>query len=260
MGAARVGVMSLWRWGCCSSGNLLSPQPCSRRVRARPPLAAYEGPKARLAVLRFEIRPPTASAVVGDGLADMLAGALLRTNRYLIGGRGPVDLVVLGVVTEFTPAGVTPGEAGQVSMELRLLDAKTSRVLASRPARGRASDTAALGATDQSRLGAGLTACAGTSLEKAIRQAVESGVRVIVAATTTEYLPSACASSRHPLPTSATRAAARAGSSSPCRAARGSRYWKRRPAGTGYVSPTGGKAGWRTRSRLGHPPEPRGLC
>jgi curli biogenesis system outer membrane secretion channel CsgG len=164
---------------------------------------SYEGPKTRLAVLRFEIRPPTASAVVGDGLADMLAGALLGTNRYLIGGRGPVDLVVLGVLTEFTPAGVASGEAARVSMELRLLDAKTSRVLASGPARGRASDTTALGAPDQLRLGAGLTAYAGTSLEKAIRQAVQSGVRVIVAATTTEYLRHVETAARPPAPTEA---------------------------------------------------------
>jgi curli biogenesis system outer membrane secretion channel CsgG len=150
--------------------------------------APYEGPKARLAVLRFEVHPPTAAAAVGDGVAEMLAEALARTNRYAIGGRAPAELVVLGSVAELAPPTGAPGIGAQVALELRLLDAKTSRVLNASVARARAGEGGAPAPTDGGRLGSGLAPYAGTPVEKALRQALQNGVRAIVASTPAEYL------------------------------------------------------------------------
>lgn len=188
MGPRRDGWRSSSRAAIATLLSTLLIAAPSLAQRAAPPGAAYEGPRARLNVLTFELRPPTASALAADGLAEMLGAALAQTNRYLVGERAPADLVVLGVLTELTAPGFAPGEGAEVAMDLRLLDVKTSRVLASGSARGRAKDASGLSPSDRPRLGVGLSVYAGTPLEKAIRQAVVNGARMIAAGTPADYL------------------------------------------------------------------------
>ncbi|MBF0171697.1 MAG: hypothetical protein HQK87_11545, partial [Nitrospinae bacterium] len=44
----------------------------------------YNGPKARLAVVKVVDKTATGSSDIGDGLADMLTTALFHTNRYVM--------------------------------------------------------------------------------------------------------------------------------------------------------------------------------
>ncbi len=44
----------------------------------------YNGPKARIAVARFDIKAAKAPGEIGDGLAEMLTTALFNTNRFIV--------------------------------------------------------------------------------------------------------------------------------------------------------------------------------
>ncbi|HET6367224.1 MAG TPA: CsgG/HfaB family protein, partial [Pseudomonadales bacterium] len=153
---------------------------------AAPPTAPKEGAKARLSVLRMEVTATTAPAPVGTGLADMLAAALAQSNRFAITSRD-ADLIVVGVVTEFAPAGRAPGQPAQVTIEMGLLDAKTSQVFASGTVRGRAADTAGLDPGRAPSLGAVLAPHAGTPLEKAIRAAIQNAAQLVMTGTPVAY-------------------------------------------------------------------------
>ena len=153
---------------------------------AAPPPAPKEGAKARLSVLRMDVTATTAPAAVGTGLADMLAAALAQSNRFAIASRD-ADLIVVGVVTEFAPAGRAPGQPAQVTIEMGLLDAKTSQVFASGTVRGSAGDTAGLDPGRQPPLGAALAPHAGTPLEKAIRAAIQNAAQLVMTGTPVAY-------------------------------------------------------------------------
>lgn len=147
---------------------------------------APQAPKARISVLRVDVKGTTAPAAVGDGLADMLGAALIQTNRFAISPRD-ADLIVVGVLTEFAPGGAAPGQPAQVAIEMGLLDSKTSQVFGSGTVRGRAGDTVGLGPGLQPPLGAGLAPYARTSLEKAIRDAIQNAARLVITGTPTAY-------------------------------------------------------------------------
>src|SRR5687768_16795675 len=134
----------------------------------------------------MDVTATTAPAPVGAGLADMLAAALAQSNRFAITSRD-ADLIVVGVVTEFAPAGRAPGQPAQVTIEMGLLDAKTSQVFASGTARGRAGDTAGLDPGGQPPLGSALAPHAGTPLEKAIRAAIQNAAQLVMTGTPAAY-------------------------------------------------------------------------
>jgi len=48
----------------------------------------YQGPKARIAVASFKCKAAKCSGAIGSGLADMLATALFRSNRFVVLERG----------------------------------------------------------------------------------------------------------------------------------------------------------------------------
>jgi len=104
----------------------------------------YKGPKARIAVTKFLDKSAKGKATgqIGDGMADMLAHALFKTNRFIVlerqslpdvlqeqdlGASGRVspetaarigqiegtDLLVLGAITEFEPG--SAGAEGKAS-------------------------------------------------------------------------------------------------------------------------------------------------
>jgi len=188
---ARIGVswlvLLLLIAGCAGPKTVVTQEPAPA---APPPTAPkegpYQGPKARLSVLRLDVKAPTAPAAVGDALASMLTAALSQSNRFAITTRD-ADLIVVGVVTEFAPAGPAPGQAAQVAIEMGLLDAKTSQVFASGTVRGRAGDTAGLGPGLQPPLGAVLAPHAGSPLEKAIRAAIQNAARLVITGTPAAY-------------------------------------------------------------------------
>lgn len=97
------------------------------------------GPKARVAVTRFEDKTAKGYRAIGDGMAEMLANALFATNRFIVlerqaigdvlseqdlGASGRVkretapsigeiegaDLLIMGTITEFEPG--TSGAGG----------------------------------------------------------------------------------------------------------------------------------------------------
>jgi curli biogenesis system outer membrane secretion channel CsgG len=92
----------------------------------------YMGPKARVAVTRFENKSAKGSSEIGTGMAEMLSHALFATNRFIVlereaigdilmeqdfGASGRVrqetapvigeiegaDIIVMGTITEFEP-------------------------------------------------------------------------------------------------------------------------------------------------------------
>ena len=178
--------MVLLLTGCAGAKTTVTPEPAPPAPPAAPAAAPSTPMKARISILRMEVKSATAPAAVGDGLAEMLGAALAQTNRYVITPRD-ADLLVVGVVTEFAPAGSAPGTPAQVAIELGLLDAKTSQVFGSGTVRGRAGDTAGLGPGLQPPLGAALGRYAGTSLEKAIRAAIQDAARLVTGGTPTAY-------------------------------------------------------------------------
>jgi len=48
----------------------------------------YQGPKARIAVSRFEMKAAKGYGEIGSGLSDMLVDALFHTNRFIVLERG----------------------------------------------------------------------------------------------------------------------------------------------------------------------------
>jgi curli biogenesis system outer membrane secretion channel CsgG len=44
----------------------------------------YEGPKARIAVARFDVKAPRATWEMGDGIRDMIVDALFKTGKFIV--------------------------------------------------------------------------------------------------------------------------------------------------------------------------------
>lgn len=107
----------------------------------------YMGPKARVAVTRFENKSAKGSSEIGEGIAEMLGNALFSTNRFIVlerqaigdvlleqdfGASGRVrqetaarigeiegaDLLIMGTITEFEPGSSGIGGGGESSFSL----------------------------------------------------------------------------------------------------------------------------------------------
>jgi curli biogenesis system outer membrane secretion channel CsgG len=105
------------------------------------------GPKARVAVTRFEDKTAKGPSEIGTGMAEMLGNALFSTNRYIVlerqalddvlqeqdlGASGRVkqqtaarvgeiegaDLLIMGTITEFEPG--SSGAAGEKESSFKL--------------------------------------------------------------------------------------------------------------------------------------------
>jgi hypothetical protein len=145
---------------------------------------------------------------VGDVIKEQDFGGSGRVKQETAAKIGEIegaDLLIQGTITEFEPGasgaggggvGVTPGGIGgilgmiqtsHVAMIVKVIDAKTSRILASEQVQGKATDIG--GVTGMG--GGGLAGVFGgyskTPMEKAIRVAIEEAVRLIVAKTPKEY-------------------------------------------------------------------------
>jgi curli biogenesis system outer membrane secretion channel CsgG len=199
----------------------------------------YNGPKARIAVARFENKTADSmdwySPSIGDGMADMLTTALVNSGRYIVleresldtvmdeqdlGASGRVrqetaaaigeiegaELLVVAAVTEFSGnAGGTSGRIGggdvgrvlgaiaggsrkaHMAIDLRVVDSRTSRILAATSVEGEAKDFnlggALSGYTGSYALGGSLSGWKNTPREKALRDVIEAAVDYVISVT-----------------------------------------------------------------------------
>jgi curli biogenesis system outer membrane secretion channel CsgG len=196
----------------------------------------YMGPKARMAVTKFEDKSAKGKATgqIGDGMAEMLSNALFSTNRFIVlerqalgdvlreqdlGASGRVrtetaarigeiegaDLLIQGTITEFEPgtAGAGGGGVGRkqggvggilagirtshVAMIVKVIDARTGRILASEQVEGKATDIGGIALGGGGGLAGVFAGYSKTPMEKAIRVSIEEAVKIIVAKTPAEY-------------------------------------------------------------------------
>jgi len=199
----------------------------------------YNGPKARIAVARFDNKTADSydwySPSIGDGMADMLTTALVNSGRYIVLERDSLDtvlgeqdlgasgriredtaaaigeiegaeLLVVAAVTEFD--GNTGGRSGSIgggkigrvfgaisggsrsahmAIDLRVVDARTSRILAATSVEGEAKDFniggALAGYTGSVGLGGSLSSWENTPREKALRQVIGGAVDYVISVT-----------------------------------------------------------------------------
>ncbi len=199
---------------------------------------AYNGPKARIAVARFENKTADSAnwwnPSIGDGMSDMLTTALVNSGRYIVleresldtvlleqdlGASGRVrqdtaaqigeiegaELLIVAAVTEFGEKGGTQARLGgsdigrligsvtggtrtaHMAIDLRVVDANTSRILAATSVEGEAKDFniggGLSGYTSGYSLGGSLSTWSNTPREKALRQVIGEAVEYVISVT-----------------------------------------------------------------------------
>src|SRR6056297_2571090 len=173
------------------AGTTVKVRESSGRSMADAQADHYNGPKARIAVARFENKTADSqdwySPSLGDGMADMLTTALVNSGRYIVLERDSLDtvldeqdlgasgriredtaaaigeiegaeLLVVAAVTEFdgNTGGMRAGGGGiggrvlgalsggsrkaHMAIDLRVVDSRTSRILAATSVEGEAKD------------------------------------------------------------------------------------------------------------------------
>jgi curli biogenesis system outer membrane secretion channel CsgG len=169
-------------------------------------LPPYSGPKAKIAVADFEAKTVKASSEICLALREMLVGALLNSNRFLVVEHQALtaDLIITAAVTEFEPSasggsagvggggGVGSGALGgllgmalnkaHLALDIRIVNAATSKVLAATRVQGQASDisgTVTAGLWEKHGVGGALSVYANTPMEKAIRICIIEAVRYV---------------------------------------------------------------------------------
>ncbi|MGK7295256.1 MAG: CsgG/HfaB family protein [Candidatus Wenzhouxiangella sp. M2_3B_020] len=228
----------------CPAGTTTNVRDSSGQSMADAQAEAYNGPKARIAVARFENKTADSmnwySPSIGDGMADMLTTALVNSGRYIVlermalddvmseqdlGASGRVreetaaqigeiegaELLVVAAVTEFSGnAGGMSGSIGggnvgralgaltggtrkaHMAIDLRVVDARTSRILAATSVEGEASDFnlggALSGWTGSYNMGGSLSGWKNTPREEALRAVIEKAVDYVISVTPQEMM------------------------------------------------------------------------
>jgi len=170
----------------------------------------YSGPRARVVVADFEIKAAKATADVGAGLRDMLIAGLNNTNRFTViparndGADNGARLIVATEVLDFEPraSGGSLGVGGggsaasgtlgsllgvstnksTIALNIRIVDAASSKVLVSERITGQAVYTGSLRSEHPrkgSSLNEGLSAYANTSMGEAINKCLVEAVSYI---------------------------------------------------------------------------------
>jgi curli biogenesis system outer membrane secretion channel CsgG len=198
--------------GCAPTATVVSSSggPTIQQAQQEP----YAGVKKRIAVKAFDFKAASASSEVGSGMSDMLANALFNTNRFIVlerehvkdvieeqdfGATGRVkretaapigeiegaELIIRGAITEFEPKCkggallIMAAQQACVTINLRIVDAKTGRVVNATTVEGR-SDTVGAGLVFATNpLPIGLGGWAKTPMETAIRNCIETAVKHI---------------------------------------------------------------------------------
>ena len=172
------------------------------------------GPKKRIAVTAFEFKAARGSREVGRGMSDMLSDALFNTNRFIVlerehikeviqeqdfGASGRVkretaapigelegaQLIIRGSVTEFEPrckggaALIIAAQQACVTVNLRIVDAKTGRVVNATTVEGLSGSVGGGLVFATGSLPVGLGGWAKTPMESAIRNCIETAVQHI---------------------------------------------------------------------------------
>jgi len=188
--------------GCTSLKSIMRPF----KTAGVAGLPSYSGPKAKIAVADFDVKTAKAGGTIGSDLREILVTALINSNRFKVVERqaSTADLIITTAVTEFEPqasggragigggGGVGSGRLGglmgaslnkaRMTLEIRIVDASTSVVLAVSTVQGQTSDVSSRIMTNSSgnwALVGGLAAYANTPMEKAIRICIIEAVRYI---------------------------------------------------------------------------------
>lgn len=164
----------------------------------------YSGHKAWVAVADFEAKAANVSTEASAGLRSMFIRMLDETKRFQVAERAATlspektpEVIIAVAVTDFEPqpsggksgigggGGSSSGALGgllganfnnaRVSLEVRIVDSATSKVLALRKVSGQASDISSYGGKsfmDNWKLDAGLDAYSNTAMDKAVRISV----------------------------------------------------------------------------------------
>ena len=176
---------------------------------------AYDGPKKRIAVKAFEFKAARGSREIGRGMSDMLADSLFSSNRFIVlerenikevmdeqdfGASGRVkketaapigelegaELLIRGSITEFEPnckggaVLVIAAKQACITVNLRIVDAKTGRVVNATTVEGRSGSMGAGLIFATGGLPVGLGGWSKTPMESAIRNCIETAVKHIV--------------------------------------------------------------------------------
>lgn len=178
--------------------------------------APYNGPQKRIAVSAFEFRAGQGSGEIGTGMSDMLTNALFNSGRFIVLEREQLDevmkeqdqansgrfkketaapmgqlegaeLLIRGSVTQFEPnckggsAILVSGKQSCMAINLRIVDAKTGRVVNATTVEGTSGENrVGFIWTRGSALPIGLGAYSKTPMEAAIRNCIETAVQHIV--------------------------------------------------------------------------------
>lgn len=176
--------------------------------------APYSGPQKRIAVKAFEFKAARGSREVGRGMSDMLADSLFNTNRFIvlerehikevieeqdfgasgrvkketaapIGQLEGVELIIRGSITEFEPrckggaALIVAAQQACITANLRIIDAKTGRVVNATTVEGRSGTVGGGLVFATGTLPVGLGGWKKTPMESAIRNMIETAVQHI---------------------------------------------------------------------------------
>ena len=175
---------------------------------------SYSGPKKRIVVKAFEFKAARGSREVGRGMSDMLADSLFNSNRFIVlerehikevieeqdfGASGRVkketaapigeiegaQLIIRGSVTEFEPKCkggallIVAAQQACVTVNLRIVDAKTGRVVNATTVEGRSGSVGVGLVFATNPLPIGLGGWSKTPMESAIRNCIETAVQHI---------------------------------------------------------------------------------
>jgi curli biogenesis system outer membrane secretion channel CsgG len=206
-----VAAFALVVTGCTSAQVVSSSSgPTIQQAREEP----YNGPKLRIAVKAFEFKAARGRAEIGRGMSDMLADSLFNSGRFIVlerenikevieeqdfGASGRVkketaapigeiegaQLVIRGSITEFEPncrggaVIIVAAKQACVTVNLRIVDAKTGRVVNATTVEGRSGSVGGGLVFATGTLPVGLGGYSKTPMESAIRNCIETAVQSI---------------------------------------------------------------------------------
>jgi len=129
------------------------------------------------------------------------SGRIKKGTEAPIGEIEGAELLVVGAITEFEPnaggfaGGTTTGFFGvgvggrtaHIAIDIRIIDARTSRILAAQSVEGKAQDIGGLAGIAVGPLAHGFGAFAKTPMEKALRVCLQTAVNFIARQTPAQY-------------------------------------------------------------------------
>ena len=209
-------ALSVVAAGCVGSSATVISSSSSAPTITQSQMEPYNGPKQRIAVTGFDFRAGQGSREIGTGMTDMLTDSLFNTGRFIVVERerlgdvtaeqdlsnsnrfkkdtaAPIgqlegaQLLIRGSITEFEPncSGgsviIASTKTACVSINIRILDAATGRVVNATTVQGTSSKGSVGLIFTGGSMPIGLGAYKNTPMESAIRQSIEAAVQFIAA-------------------------------------------------------------------------------